>query len=102
MYEIDYVYKKQRWGAGQFARMKLRVTPKDPGHGVVFENLSTDDHIPSGYVPGVKKGVIYTAGYRDILVELLDGDCHETDSSVLSFELGARVALKELFDREGI
>ena len=36
-YDIDYTHKKQSGGAGQFARVKMKFEPSEPGSGFVFE-----------------------------------------------------------------
>ena len=35
--DVDYTHKKQS-GAGQFARVKMTISPGEPGTGFVFEN----------------------------------------------------------------
>ncbi len=102
--EIDYTHKKQTGGAGQFARVKLRLEPLEPGSGLKFESAIVGGSVPKEYVPGVEKGVVSSAqngvyaGYPliDLKVILFDGAYHDVDSSVLAFEIASRAAFKEV------
>jgi elongation factor G len=101
--EVDYTHKKQTGGTGQFARVKMRFEPLQPGGGFEFENEVVGGNVPREYVPGVQKGVQSAlnsgvlAGFPmvDIKAVLLDGKHHEVDSSVLAFEIAGRAALRE-------
>ncbi len=55
--EIDYTHKKQSGGAGQFARVKLIISPTDPGEGYSFESKIVGGAVPKEYIPGVEKGI---------------------------------------------
>ncbi len=101
--DIDYTHKKQSGGSGQFARIKFRVIPLEPGEGYQFESKVVGGNIPKEYIPGVEKGLktIREAGLLvgfpilDFKVELYDGAFHDVDSSVLAFEIAARAAMRE-------
>ncbi len=101
--DIDYTHKKQSGGSGQFARVKFRVIPQEPGAGYEFESQIVGGAIPKEYIPGVEKGLnsIREAGLLvgfpilDFKVELYDGAFHDVDSSVLAFEIAARAAMRE-------
>ncbi|MEM7071845.1 MAG: elongation factor G, partial [Pseudomonadota bacterium] len=101
--EIDYTHKKQSGGAGQFARVILIFEPAELGEGFVFESKIVGGAVPKEYIPGVVKGLQSAkdngviAGYPtiDFKVTLMDGAYHDVDSSVLAFEIAARVAFKE-------
>ena len=101
--DIDYTHKKQSGGSGQFARIKMRVIPQQPGEGYEFESQIVGGAIPKEYIPGVEKGIdsIRDTGLLvgfpilDFKVELYDGAFHDVDSSVLAFEIAARGALRE-------
>ena len=107
--EVDYTHKKQTGGSGQFARVKLEVTPNPPATGNTFENEVVGGSVPKEYVPGVEKGVESTlttgilAGFPvvDVKVELIDGAYHEVDSSALAFEIAARAAMREALQKAG-
>ena len=101
--EIDYTHKKQSGGTGQFARIKMKIGPNEPGEGFTFENTVVGGNIPREYIPGVEKGLksVMDAGLMigfpmlDIGVEVYDGAYHDVDSSVLAFEIAARGAMRE-------
>ena len=101
--EVDYTHKKQTGGSGQFARVKMRFEPLEPGGGFQFENKVVGGRVPKEYVPGVEKGVVgamtggVVAGFPivDIKATLTDGAYHEVDSSVLAFEIAGRAAFRE-------
>ena len=107
--EVDYTHKKQTGGSGQFARVKLRLAPGEPGSGLDFESIVVGGNVPREYVPGVVKGLRggmesgVVAGYPMIEVRatLVDGAHHEVDSSVMAFEIAARAAMREAVGRAG-
>ncbi len=101
--DIDYTHKKQSGGAGQFARVKMKINPGEVGKGLVFENKVVGGNIPREYIPGVEKGIQnamtsgVVAGFpvTDVSVLLYDGAYHDVDSSVMAFELAGRAAFRE-------
>jgi elongation factor G len=101
--EIDYTYKKQSGGSGQFARVMLVFKPGEPDSGYHFESRIQGDSVPEEYVPGVEKGLEaeretgVLAGFPviDFTATLIDGAYHDVDSSLLAFEIAARAAFKE-------
>jgi elongation factor G len=101
---IDYTHKKQTGGSGQFARVKLVFEPGEPGTGFVFENAIVGGAVPKEYVPGVEKGLTMSkengllAGFPliDMKVTLIDGAYHDVDSNVLTFQIAAQAAFREL------
>ncbi|AHC73387.1 translation elongation factor G [Candidatus Endolissoclinum faulkneri L5] len=101
--EIDYTHKKQTGGAGQFARVKLTLSPQERGKGFLFENAIFGGSVPREYIPGVEKGLnsALTTGVLDgfpvvdMKITLTDGAYHDVDSSVLAFEIASRAALNE-------
>jgi elongation factor G len=104
---VDYVHKKQTGGSGQFARVKIVVSPLEPGKGFEFENEVVGGTVPKEFVPGVEKGLesVLGAGVLagfpvvDLKVTLIDGAYHEVDSSALAFEIASRAALREALQK---
>ena len=102
-FDVDYTHKKQSGGAGQFARVKIKFEPGDPGSGYEFINQIKGGNIPTEHIPGVEKGLIaqqqtgVIAGFPciDFKATLYDGAYHDVDSSVLAFEIAARAAFRE-------
>ena len=107
--EIDYTHKKQTGGTGQFARVKLEITPTEAGEGYSFESKIVGGAVPKEYIPGVEKGIKSVmdsgplAGFPviDFKVQLLDGAFHDVDSSVLAFEIASRAAMREGLRKAG-
>ncbi|HEX8902079.1 elongation factor G [Vitreimonas sp.] len=101
---IDYTHKKQTGGSGQFARVKLEFAPGEPGTGFVFKNAIVGGAVPKEYVPGVEKGLNMSkengllAGFPliDFTATLVDGAYHDVDSNVLTFQIAAQAAFREL------
>ena len=107
--EIDYTHKKQSGGSGQFARVKMVISPTEPGEGYSFESKIVGGSIPKEYIPGVEKGINSVmdsgplAGFPviDFKVKLIDGAFHDVDSSVLAFEIAARAGMREGMRKAG-
>jgi elongation factor G len=108
--EIDYTHKKQTGGTGQFARVKLRLEPQEPGQGNEFASEIVGGVVPKEYIPGVEKGVqsVWDSGVLigfpmvDMKVTLFDGAYHEVDSSTIAFEIAARQAMREGCEKAGV
>ena len=105
--DIDYTHKKQTGGTGQFARVKIKFEPGEPGSGFVFASTVVGGSVPKEYVPGVQKGLESAkengllAGFPviDFKATLYDGGYHDVDSSVLAFEIASRAAFRELREK---
>ncbi|MEL7140306.1 MAG: elongation factor G, partial [Pseudomonadota bacterium] len=108
-HEIDYTHKKQSGGSGQFARVKLVISPTEAGEGYSFESRIVGGSVPKEYVPGVEKGIQSVmdsgplAGFPviDFKVALIDGAFHDVDSSVLAFEIASRAAMRDGLKKAG-
>jgi elongation factor G len=107
--EHTYTHKKQSGGSGQFAEVKLEITPTEPGEGYSFESKIVGGAVPKEYIPGVEKGIQSVmdsgplAGFPviDFKVALLDGKFHDVDSSVLAFEIASRMCMREGLKKAG-
>ncbi|MEK0164525.1 elongation factor G [Phaeobacter sp. JH18-32] len=107
--EHTYTHKKQSGGSGQFAEVKMIISPTEPGEGYSFESRIVGGAVPKEYVPGVEKGIQSVmdsgplAGFPviDFKVALIDGKFHDVDSSVLAFEIAARMCMREGMRKAG-
>ena len=107
--EHTYTHKKQSGGSGQFAEVKMIITPTEPGEGYSFESRIVGGAVPKEYIPGVEKGIKSVmdsgplAGFPviDFKVALIDGKFHDVDSSVLAFEIAARMGMREGMKKAG-
>jgi elongation factor G len=105
----DTRFAKQSGGRGQFAQVKIELSPLPPGSGFVFESTIKGGAIPREYIPAVEKGIQESmtvgplAGYPmlDFKVVLRDGQFHEVDSSELAFKICGSMAFKEASRRAG-
>ena len=105
--DIDYTHKKQSGGAGQFARIKVKIEPLEPGSGFQFDSSIRGGNVPTEYIPSVKKGLEMArqtgllAGFPviDFKATLVDGAYHDVDSSALAFEIAGRAAFREVMAR---
>ena len=101
--DIDYKYKKQSGGSGQYGHVKIRVEPNESGKGYEFKNSVVGGSIPKEDIPAVDAGIQgatkagILAGYEvvDVKVELYDGSYHEVDSSEMAFKIAGSIAFKE-------
>jgi elongation factor G len=107
--EHTYTHKKQSGGSGQFGEVTLVISPTVPGEGYSFESKVVGGSVPKEYIPGVEKGIKSVmdsgplAGFPviDFKVQLLEGKYHDVDSSILAFEIAARMCMREGMRRAG-
>ena len=107
--EHTYTHKKQSGGSGQFGEVKLSIMPTEPGEGFSFDAKVVGGSVPKEYIPGVEKGIRSVmdngplAGFPviDFKVELLDGKYHDVDSSIMAFEIAARMCMREGMRKAG-
>jgi elongation factor G len=101
--EHTYTHKKQSGGSGQFAEVKLIISPTAAGEGYSFESKVVGGAVPKDFIPGVEKGIRSVmdsgplAGFPviDFKVALVDGKFHDVDSSVLAFDIAGRMGMRE-------
>jgi elongation factor G len=104
--EVDYRFKKQTGGKGQFAQVVIRIEPNEEG-GFEFLDLIRGGAIPKEYIPAVRRAVEDTlkAGVMakfpivDVRAVLVDGSFHEVDSSEKAFYTCSCLAFKEAFQK---
>jgi elongation factor G len=98
-----YTHKKQTGGSGQFAEVKIDLTPAGAGGGYAFEDKITGGRIPREYIPAVDagfkdamtNGVLAGFPMVDIHASLVDGKYHDVDSSDMAFKIAGTMAFKE-------
>jgi len=96
-------YAKQTGGRGQFAEVRIRLFPGEPGTGYIFENEIKGGTIPKEYIKPVDEGIKEAltrgilAGYPidDVRIELYDGKHHEVDSSEMAFKIAGSMAFQD-------
>lgn len=105
----DYTHKRQTGGKGEYAKVRIRFQPGEPGSGFVFENAVRGGAIPDAFIPAVEKGLTTAkeagtiAGFPviDIKFILLDGGYHDVDSNERTFEIAARACFREALPKAG-
>src|SRR4029079_1294756 len=96
-------YSKQTGGRGQFAEVKIRLFPGEPGTGYISENEIKGGSIPREFIKPVDEGIKEAltrgvlAGYPidDVRIELYDGKHHEVDSSEMAFKIAGSMAFQD-------
>ena len=108
--DVEYKYKKQSGGHGQYGHVKMRFSPSDDmEHPYVFEQEVVGGSVPKNYYPAVEKGIIDSvqagplAAYPVVGVRavLYDGSYHPVDSSEMAFKTASRQAFKKGFMEAG-
>ncbi|MEO9823022.1 MAG: elongation factor G [Paracoccaceae bacterium] len=107
--EHTYTHKKQSGGSGQFGEVTMIISPTVAGEGYSFESRIVGGSVPKEYIPGVEKGINSVmdsgplAGFPviDFKVALIEGKYHDVDSSVLAFEIAARMCMREGMKKAG-
>ena len=101
--EHEERYSRQTGGHGQYAHVKIRIEPNEPGKGYEFVDKIVGGVIPKEFIPSVDAGIQgamlsgVLAGYNvvDVKATLLDGSFHEVDSSDMAFKICGSIAFKE-------
>ncbi|MBU0549656.1 MAG: elongation factor G [Candidatus Omnitrophica bacterium] len=95
---------QQTGGKGQYAHVVIQMQPQEiPGTGITFRSKIKSGAIPAEFIASVEEGVMLSAksgilaGYPlvDIAFTLLDGSYHDVDSSELSFQMAAGIAITD-------
>ena len=104
--DVEYKYKKQSGGHGQYGHVKMTFEPSgDLESSYVFEQTVVGGAVPKNYFPAVEKGIQEgvtkgpLAGYPVVGVKavLYDGSYHPVDSSEMAFKTAALQAFKKGF-----
>ncbi|MBO5949428.1 MAG: elongation factor G [Fibrobacteraceae bacterium] len=109
----DYTHKKQTGGSGQFAKVVgvMRPMPVEGDSEKVYNfiNSVVGGRIPKEYIPSCDKGFqsCMEAGSLigfpvvGIEMEVTDGQYHDVDSSDMAFQICARMAFRQAFEKAG-
>lgn len=104
--DVEYKYKKQSGGHGQYGHVKMTFEPSgDLETPYVFEQCVVGGAVPKNFFPAVEKGIAEAvlkgplAAYPVIGVKavLYDGSYHPVDSSEHAFKVAAAQAFKKGF-----
>ncbi|MFI3211898.1 MAG: elongation factor G [Eubacteriales bacterium] len=104
--DVEYKYKKQSGGHGQYGHVKMTFEPADNIESAyIFEQTVVGGAVPKNYYPAVDKGLQDSvvkgplAAYPVVGVKatLYDGSYHPVDSSEMAFKMAAVQAFKKGF-----
>ncbi len=104
--DVEYKYKKQSGGHGQYGHVKMKFEPLgDNDKAYEFEQIVVGGAVPKNYFPAVEKGIQESvvrgplAAYPVVGVKavLYDGSYHEVDSSEMAFKTASIQAFKKGF-----
>jgi elongation factor G len=104
--DVEYKYKKQSGGHGQYGHVKMTFEPSgDMDTPYVFEQCVVGGAVPKNFFPAVEKGIAEAvkkgplAAYpvTGVKAVLYDGSYHPVDSSELAFKVAAQQAFKKGF-----
>ena len=102
--DVEYKYKKQSGGHGQYGHVKMTFEPSgDMETAYTFDQCVVGGAVPKNFFPAVEKGIAEgvksgpLAAYPVIGVKamLYDGSYHTVDSSEMAFKVAAQNALKK-------
>ena len=102
--DVEYKYKKQSGGHGQYGHVKMRFMPSgDLEKPYEFEQEVVGGAVPKNFFPAVEKGLQESVGrgplaaYPVVGVKavLYDGSYHPVDSSEMAFKMATIQAFKK-------
>lgn len=108
--DVEYKYKKQSGGHGQYGHVKMRFEPSgNLEEAYEFAQEVVGGAVPKNYFPAVEKGIQDSvlkgplAAYPVVGVKavLYDGSYHPVDSSEMAFKTAAVQAFKKGFMEAG-
>ncbi len=104
--EFNYTHKKQTGGSGQFGRVGGFMEPMEEeeyefvdkivGGSIPREFISSCD---KGFQKSLEKGSLAGASITGVRVTINDGSSHNVDSSDVAFQLAAKGAFKEGYQK---
>ncbi|MCM1252910.1 MAG: elongation factor G [Clostridium sp.] len=104
--DVEYKYKKQSGGHGQYGHVKMKFEPSGSlEEPYVFEQQVVGGAVPKNFFPAVEKGLQDSvasgpmAAYPVVGVKaiLYDGSYHPVDSSEMAFKMATIQAFKKGF-----
>lgn len=104
--DVEYKYKKQSGGHGQYGHVKMKFEPSgNLEESYEFEQMVVGGAVPKNYFPAVEKGIQESvlkgplAAYPVVGVKaiLYDGSYHPVDSSEMAFKMATVQAFKKGF-----
>lgn len=104
--DVEYKYKKQSGGHGQYGHVKMKFEPSgNLEEPYEFEQVVVGGAVPKNYFPAVEKGIQESvlkgpmAAYPVVGVKaiLYDGSYHPVDSSEMAFKMATIQAFKKGF-----
>lgn len=108
--DVEYKYKKQSGGHGQYGHVKMKFEPLgDYSVPYAFEQVVVGGAVPKNFFPAVEKGLQDSvvkgplAAYPVVGVKgiLYDGSYHPVDSSEMAFKMATVQAFKKGFMEAG-
>ena len=108
--DVEYKYKKQSGGHGQYGHVKMTFEPSgNTDAAYEFDQIVVGGAVPKNYFPAVEKGIAESvvrgplAAYPVVGVKavLYDGSYHPVDSSEMAFKTAAIQAFKKGFMEAG-
>ena len=106
--DVEYKYKKQSGGHGQYGHVKMTFEPSgDLETPYVFEQCVVGGAVPKNFFPAVEKGIQEgvvkgpMAAYPVVGVKavLYDGSYHPVDSSEMAFHIAGSLAFKDAMQK---
>ncbi|WP_374687850.1 elongation factor G [Promineifilum sp.] len=107
--DADYTHKKQTGGAGQYARVVLRVEPVEEERGFEFASEVFGGAVSAPFVSATEKGCRQAlengvlAGYPVVGIRtvITDGKMHPVDSKEIAFQTAGREGFKQAVMKAG-
>ena len=102
--DVEYKYKKQSGGHGQYGHVKMTFEPSgDIESPYTFEQIVVGGAVPKNFFPAVEKGLAESVGKGPlaaypvvgIKAVLYDGSYHPVDSSEQAFKMATIQAFKK-------
>lgn len=106
----EAVFQRLIAGKEQVATVTMEIEAAAPGKGLAFENRAPATDVPPPFARAVEEGARFAAagglnlGFPvvDVVLRLLGGRAHETDSTETAFQAAAGQAISEAAEAAGI